>query len=196
VSHDGVDEQLRLAEREALEARAGYMLRNKIIENVLTVDPILQAIHSGSRATSAEEYVSTPDTGDFLLTSSRRLLPLINERDVLAMLQSSMAEDLSATIAELASTEQSLNALNQKNQDLAQTLFALIDQTQPPSVEEVDDPTVRTQIETLDTEVRESKRLWRLTKSIVANVVVGSGVNWAQDEALQELVLDDEDGIW
>jgi len=54
ASHDGLDEQLRLAEREALEARAGYMLRNKIIENVLVADPILQAVHTGSRATSAE----------------------------------------------------------------------------------------------------------------------------------------------
>jgi len=118
---------------------------------------------------------------------------LINERDILAMLQSSMAEDLSATTAKLASTEQSLNAINRKNQKLAHTLFALIDQTQQPGIEEVDDPMVRTRIETLETEVRESKRLWRITKSIVANVVVGSGIGWAQDEALQELVLDDED---
>jgi len=54
ASHDDLNEQLRLAEREALEARAGYMLRNKIIENVLIADPILQAVHTGSRATSAE----------------------------------------------------------------------------------------------------------------------------------------------
>lgn len=60
---------IRAAEKECLEARATYLLRNSIVENVLVVDPHLKAVHSGINATPAERWnlpstcVSSPLTG-------------------------------------------------------------------------------------------------------------------------------------
>ena len=45
------------AEHEAMEARADYVLRNKIIENVVIADPVLKAVHGGRDETFADRYV-------------------------------------------------------------------------------------------------------------------------------------------
>jgi hypothetical protein len=45
LGDDDVDEQLRVAERELLQARATYTVRRKAIEAVLMSDPTLKAVH-------------------------------------------------------------------------------------------------------------------------------------------------------
>ena len=50
-------EAISKAEREAMEARADYVLRNKIIENVVIADPVLKAVHGGRDETFADRYV-------------------------------------------------------------------------------------------------------------------------------------------
>lgn len=53
------DDEARVknAERACLEARARYILKNCIVENVLITDPVLKAIHSGGNATPAERLL-------------------------------------------------------------------------------------------------------------------------------------------
>lgn len=53
-SDDDLQEQLIVAEREAMEARAEYELRNKITHNVLVTDPVLKAVHGGEETDFAE----------------------------------------------------------------------------------------------------------------------------------------------
>ena len=57
----GNEEELQLAvdkaEREAMEARAEYMLRNKIIQSVVIAHPVLKAVHGGSDELFADRYV-------------------------------------------------------------------------------------------------------------------------------------------
>ena len=57
LSDDDLQEQLIIAEREAMEAKAEYELRNKIIHNVLVTDPVLKAVHGGEETDFAEKYV-------------------------------------------------------------------------------------------------------------------------------------------
>lgn len=45
LSGDNVEEQLAIAEREFLEARATYTVRRKAARTVLMTDPILKAVH-------------------------------------------------------------------------------------------------------------------------------------------------------
>lgn len=47
--------RLSEAEKELLEARATYNLKQSIVEDVLVADPILKAVHSGASATSTEK---------------------------------------------------------------------------------------------------------------------------------------------
>jgi hypothetical protein len=55
LSDDVLQEQLIIAEREAMDAKAEYELRNRITHNVLIMDPILKAVHGGERTEHAEK---------------------------------------------------------------------------------------------------------------------------------------------
>lgn len=55
LSDDDLQEQLILAEREAMEAKAEYELRNRITHNVLVTDPVLKAVHGGEETDFAEK---------------------------------------------------------------------------------------------------------------------------------------------
>ena len=48
--------QVKIAEKECLEARATYSLKQSVVEDVLIVDPLLKAVHSGLNATATERY--------------------------------------------------------------------------------------------------------------------------------------------
>lgn len=58
---------------------------------------------------------------------------------------------------------------------------------------DIDDLDVKQQITGLEADVRLSRQRWRLMKGVVSGLIAGSGVNWAGDEKLQSLVLDEED---
>ena len=55
LSDDDLQEQLIVAEREAMEAKAEYEMRNKITHNVLVTDPVLKAVHGGEKTGFAEK---------------------------------------------------------------------------------------------------------------------------------------------
>lgn len=55
LSGDDLQEQLIVAEREAMEAKVEYDLRNKITHNVLVTDPVLKAVHGGEDTEFAEK---------------------------------------------------------------------------------------------------------------------------------------------
>lgn len=55
LSDDDVQEQLITAEREAMEAKAEYEMRNRITHNVLVTDPVLKAVHGGDETSFAEK---------------------------------------------------------------------------------------------------------------------------------------------
>lgn len=51
---------MKIAEKECLEARATYSLKQSVVEDVLIVDPVLKAVHSGLKATPTERYSISP----------------------------------------------------------------------------------------------------------------------------------------
>lgn len=55
LSDDVLQEQLMVAQHEAMEAKAEYELRNRISHNVLVMDPILKAVHGGENTGYAEK---------------------------------------------------------------------------------------------------------------------------------------------
>lgn len=54
MSDEEANVQLKDAERQCLDARAGYLLKNSIVANVIQADPLLKAIHSGQNANALE----------------------------------------------------------------------------------------------------------------------------------------------
>jgi len=79
------------------------------------------------------------------------------------------------------------------NQQLTTDLLGLTDQLKAQALDKVDDPELRHTLEELQDNTKEAKRRWRIMKSLVSAVIAGSGVNWAHNESLRDLVLDDED---
>ncbi|KAF2633942.1 hypothetical protein BU25DRAFT_427344 [Macroventuria anomochaeta] len=174
---DDLQEQLIVAEREAMEAKAEYELRNKITHNVLVTDPVLKAVHGGEET-------------DF---TEKRLLPLITENDIIAMVQGRLASKLASSTHALVTAEQANIVANQKNRGLAKTMLALADAMKSQSAEDIEDPKLRDQIKAVEKDLKDSRRRMKTLKGILSAMIVGSGINWAADESLIELVLDDED---
>lgn len=56
LSDDALDAELKKAETEALEARAAYVLRTKLIQHVLLTDPVLKSVHTGANGNALEQY--------------------------------------------------------------------------------------------------------------------------------------------
>ncbi|KAI9660969.1 MAG: hypothetical protein M1821_009296 [Bathelium mastoideum] len=173
---NGLQEQLQIAEREVLEARASYMLRNRVIQDVLITDPILKAVHAGSHATLTE----------------RNLLPLVNARDVLSMLQSQLAATLNETHTKISEAKCANMLAVEKNRELTQELMDVVQQTKPRTIDEFQSPEARAQLMHLEREIKPLRQKWRVLKGLLAGTIVGSGVDWARDPALQALVLDNE----
>ncbi|EON65256.1 hypothetical protein W97_04493 [Coniosporium apollinis CBS 100218] len=176
---DDIQAQLAVAEQELLEARAAYALRNRIVHNVLITHPVLKAVHAEPNADPAE----------------RRLLSLVHDRDVLAMLHNDTTTRLSTAAVELTKAERGNVIANEKNRELTQTLLALAEETKSEKTEVVQDPKLRSKLEGLDAQIRASRREWRTMKGITAAVIAGSGVDWARDDALRGLVMDDEEDL-
>lgn len=55
LSDDEIQEQLAVAEREAMEAKAQYELRNRITHNVLFMKPVLKGVHGDKDTSYAEK---------------------------------------------------------------------------------------------------------------------------------------------
>lgn len=80
----------------------------------------------------------------------------------------------------------------EKNRALTATLFALAKEVQAQRDEVTNDLRFCAQLDGLRNVAAIAKQRWRIMKSVVAAVVAGSGVDWARDDTLRDLVLDEE----
>ncbi|KAF2761002.1 hypothetical protein EJ05DRAFT_535868 [Pseudovirgaria hyperparasitica] len=176
VSDDVLEQRLISVEREALAARSRYLLRNKIVHSVLVTDPVIKAVHGGPNTSTVE----------------RRLFPVINERDILSMIHGSLASQTVLTTSYVASAERDYAFLMQENRTIAQELLGLANDLKAQVPDEIQDAGLRKQAMEAQAELLSARKRWRVMKSVVAAMIVGSGINWADSEAMTALVLDDE----
>ena len=102
--------------------------------------------------------------------------------------------------SKLVSTQRTINTAAQanivasrKNRELAAEMLALAEDMKAQSAKDIEDPRLRDQVSAVEKELRESRRRAKTLKGVLSAMVVGSGINWAADEGLTELVMDDED---
>ncbi|KAI4633353.1 hypothetical protein J4E80_000718 [Alternaria sp. BMP 0032] len=122
-----------------------------------------------------------------------RILPLVTENDAVSMIHGSLTSKLASTNKSLSVAEQNNIVANQKNRELAQTMLALAEEMKAQSVQDIEDPQLRQRVDAVDKELKDSRRRVRTLKGILSAMIVGSGINWAADEGLTELVMEDED---
>lgn len=176
LADEELDAQVKIAEKECLEARAAYSLKQSVVEDVLIVHPVLKAVHSGLKATATE----------------RALHPLIDRRDTLEVAHTNLSSTLQTLLREAAKLSGDNIRAMEKNRALTATLLALTKKVQAQRDEVTKDWEVNTKLEGLRDDTATARQRWRIMKSVVTAVVAGSGVDWARDDTLRDLVLDGE----
>ena len=109
------------------------------------------------------------------------------------MVHSSLASELSTLYKAFRETEMGNIAANSRNQELAQTLLQLTEKLRTQSIEGITEPELRGKIDQVERDVKKSRMRLRTLKGILSRMIVGSGIDWTEDEALRDLVLDDEE---
>ncbi|MCJ1417291.1 hypothetical protein MMC32_003633 [Xylographa parallela] len=196
VPNEPAKSQLKAVERNCLEARSAYLLKNSAIEDVLLVAPLLRAIHNNADTNSTDRLRTTTwlaIAGAHANRSNRLLHSLIADRDIASIAHTNLSTMYQSTMDTLTLTETENIVTLRMNQELTTDLLGLTDQLKAQVVDKIDDPELRHTLEELQDSTKEAKRRWRIMKSLVSAVIAGSGINWAHNESLRDLVLDDED---
>lgn len=84
--------------------------------------------------------------------------------------------------------------LNRKSVDLASEMLSLVEKTHKAKEESITNLEQVEEIARLEREVKASRQRWRVMKGTASAIVAGSGVDWARNEELRNMVLDD-DGV-
>lgn len=102
--------------------------------------------------------------------------------------------------SKLASTSHAVGVAEQRNmeaiaqnQALSKTLLELTTAMKVQSKDDIQDPQLRSKVDAVEKEAKEARRRMRNLKCILSAMIVGSGINWAEDGVFRELVMDDED---
>ncbi|KAM3563065.1 hypothetical protein MY1884_001435 [Beauveria asiatica] len=167
---DESPEALAAAQEALLQARSRYKLRNDAVELIMMASPVLNAVHDGTNASLID----------------RDLLPYIIRRDdasVQVAQGAAQAQDARDALTDVQA--ETLRACR-RNVNLTSKLFELAAQLKERKAVDWDggEEALR---------VRDEKRKWRTVKGAASGIVAGSGVDWASDEALRDMVLDPED---
>ena len=80
-----------------------------------------------------------------------------------------------------------------KNRDLASSLNTIAREVETHRKIIVATSSLNGQLDEAEEDSAEARKRWRIMKSVVAAIIAGSGIDWARDDSLRELVLDEED---
>lgn len=120
-------------------------------------------------------------------------MPLIQARDEIDVSVTDLAAKTLSITENLKRLESENIIVARKNVDLATTMIGLADEANTQKKEDIQDLQARRELEELEEELRRSRQRWRIMKATVSGVVAGSGLDWARDPKLRELVLDTVD---
>ncbi|KAI1137831.1 centromere protein H (CENP-H)-domain-containing protein [Hypoxylon sp. FL0543] len=171
------DGSIEAVQKALLDSRSRYVLRDQVVQSVLAANPILQAVHNGTKASPIE----------------RDLLPVLEQRDQSSSTLAHQSTELRALLNEITEVESQSIRLGRENVDLASKLLDLAEQMNRTKEEAVNtDPERAAEIARLEGEVKLSRQRWRVLKGTASAVVAGSGVDWSRDAELRDIVLDPE----
>jgi len=110
-----------------------------------------------------------------------------------SMVHGSLATKLLSTQRAISTAAQANIIANRKNRELSATMLAMAEEMKAQSAKDIEDPRLRDQVGAVEKELKDSRRRMKTLKGILSAMIVGSGINWAADEGLTELVMDDEE---
>lgn len=81
----------------------------------------------------------------------------------------------------------------ERNRELTSTLVKRTDQFKLRQINALKTSGLMDRHEKLKSDTRIAKKRWRIMKSLMAGMVVGSGIDWAIDPRLKSLVIDEDE---
>lgn len=121
------------------------------------------------------------------------MLPIITENDTVSMVHNTLTTKFASIQRAISTAERENIVANRKNKELSAAMLALAEEMKTQSTQDIDDPRLRDEVSAAEKELKESRRRMKTLKGILSAMIVGSGINWAADEGLTELVMDDEE---
>lgn len=111
---------------------------------------------------------------------------------MLALAHENLAAANDLVLKQLSNSAVENLQLNKENQELVRQLLELTRQDDSWR-ERLQDADLASQLDDLEADLKTRKAKWETMKNIASAMVVGSGLNWADDEKLRALVLDESD---
>ncbi|KAL1865469.1 hypothetical protein Daus18300_007114 [Diaporthe australafricana] len=170
--------EIEEARSQLLEAMSLYSLRNGVVQNVLITNPLLKGIHGSTSASPIEQDI----------------LPWVQARDGASHDVATQSATARRALGQLTEAESETLRAARRNRELAGEVLRL-------AREEADrgragaagaDPAAEGQIAELEKKLAASMQKWRVMKGTASGIVAGSGVDWAADPVLRDVVLDPE----
>ncbi|TPX17491.1 uncharacterized protein E0L32_003134 [Thyridium curvatum] len=172
ASGNPTEEEIKAAQDDVLEAGAARILKNDVVESIYTVNPILRAVHGATRASLIEQQVP--------------------HRDETSIAVAKQASEVRKVLDQLIDIEAEALRLSRRNAELAAQVVRLAVEADREKAMADEDTQTAQQIRRLEDDKRASRRKWQVMKGTSSAIVAGSGVDWAGDEHLRDMVLDPE----
>jgi Centromere protein H (CENP-H) len=93
---------------------------------------------------------------------------------------------------ELTKAESEHTVMAHENAVMATRMLSLADAARAQKGD-ISDPKLRARVNELEAAMRASRQRWRILKGTASAAIAGSGVDWARDPHLLEIVMDDDD---
>jgi hypothetical protein len=111
------------------------------------------------------------------------------------MIHGELSRGLKDANTKATAAEQEVILVNANNQQLARKMLDLVKTAEDERAEPLANPSVQEELNELDRGIRDARRDWRVIKSVISGIVVGSGVEWATNTELLGLVLDEDEEV-
>jgi hypothetical protein len=122
----------------------------------------------------------------------RDLAPLIQQRDDISIALTQLSSKTLVTRNELIMVESENIVIARKNTELATTMIALAKDANTQRKDNIEDPKAKQQLDELELAMKTSRQRWRIMKGTASATIAGSGIDWARDPKLLEIVLDND----
>ncbi|TQS37149.1 hypothetical protein Golomagni_02387 [Golovinomyces magnicellulatus] len=168
--------EITTAQDALLKAKATFHIRCKVTESAIIADPVISAVHAGTDRSFHQQ----------------NLISLLKKRDELSLslIQLSRRESDSLEKLRLLETENMLIA--RMNTELTSTMLRLVETSNSRITEANQSSQSLQELEKIKQELRLSRQKWKTIKAIVSGAIVGSGIDWARDPKLLQIVLDED----
>ncbi|KAK6519597.1 hypothetical protein TWF281_003419 [Arthrobotrys megalospora] len=160
---------LETIQKDAREVQGKIIIKDLVVTQMASTRPIVRSIHSGPNRTKMET----------------ELLPLLTNRDLLATTLIHLTTQLSTLQESHKRASSKLTSLTTSNKSLAEQLKQL--STEKEITENI---TTNERLIATKEEATKAQRRCQTLKGVLQGIIAGSGINWAEDDALRELVLE------